>query len=72
MDLDFTGKIALITGAGNGIGRAAALGFAKAGARVVVVDRDAAGRFTDDAGRGFIRDMLVALEAWTRQTGRKT
>jgi NAD(P)-dependent dehydrogenase (short-subunit alcohol dehydrogenase family) len=41
MELDFTGKIAVITGAGNGIGRATALAFAKSGAKVVVVDRDA-------------------------------
>ena len=33
--MDFTGKVALITGAGNGIGRAAALAFASRGARVV-------------------------------------
>jgi NAD(P)-dependent dehydrogenase (short-subunit alcohol dehydrogenase family) len=33
----------LITGAGNGIGRATALGFARDGATVVVVDRDTAG-----------------------------
>lgn len=41
--MDFKGKVALITGAGNGIGRAAALGFAKRGAKVVVVDRDVQG-----------------------------
>jgi NAD(P)-dependent dehydrogenase (short-subunit alcohol dehydrogenase family) len=41
--MDFKGKVALITGAGNGIGGATAVGFARDGARVVVVDRDTAG-----------------------------
>jgi NAD(P)-dependent dehydrogenase (short-subunit alcohol dehydrogenase family) len=40
--MDFKGKVALITGAGNGIGRAAALLFAARGAEVVAVDLDAA------------------------------
>ncbi|EEP77828.1 peroxisomal hydratase-dehydrogenase-epimerase [Uncinocarpus reesii 1704] len=35
---DFTGKVALITGAGNGLGRSYALLFAKLGAAVVVND----------------------------------
>jgi NAD(P)-dependent dehydrogenase (short-subunit alcohol dehydrogenase family) len=33
------GKVALITGAGSGLGRASALAFVAAGARVIVVDR---------------------------------
>jgi NAD(P)-dependent dehydrogenase (short-subunit alcohol dehydrogenase family) len=43
--MDFTGKVALVTGGGGDIGRACVLGFASRGAKVVVVDLDeAAGR----------------------------
>ena len=35
---DMEGKVALVTGAGSGIGRATALAFGKRGARVVVAD----------------------------------
>jgi NAD(P)-dependent dehydrogenase (short-subunit alcohol dehydrogenase family) len=35
---EFTGKVAFVTGAANGIGRAAALAFARVGASVVVAD----------------------------------
>jgi NAD(P)-dependent dehydrogenase (short-subunit alcohol dehydrogenase family) len=40
--MDFNDKVALITGAGNGIGRATALAFAARGANVVAVDKDGA------------------------------
>ena len=52
--MDFKGKVVLITGAGNGIGRASAIGFASRGAKVVIVDRDTAG---GEATAGILRQQ---------------
>jgi NAD(P)-dependent dehydrogenase (short-subunit alcohol dehydrogenase family) len=40
LNTDLTGKVALVTGAGSGIGRGAALELARAGARLGLLDRD--------------------------------
>ena len=40
---ELEGKVCLVTGGGNGLGAASALGLAAAGARVVLCDRDPAG-----------------------------
>ena len=40
MDLQLTGKVAVITGSGRGIGYASALALAREGARIVITDID--------------------------------
>ncbi|MFJ8882207.1 SDR family oxidoreductase [Streptomyces sp. NPDC102402] len=57
----FGGQLVLVTGAASGIGRATALAFAEAGARVVAVDRDAEGAArTADTAR-----TIGAPSAWS-------
>lgn len=43
MSMTFSGQVALVTGAANGIGRATALAFAEEGLKVVVADLDVTG-----------------------------
>ncbi|MEY3906822.1 MAG: hypothetical protein RIR59_1645 [Pseudomonadota bacterium] len=53
MNYGFDGKVALVTGASGGIGRASAIAFAVSGARVVVSD-------VNEAGGSETVDMIVA------------
>lgn len=53
-DLSLIGRMAIVTGAGSGIGRALAMGLAQAGASVVIAERDAA---TGDATAHAINSM---------------
>ena len=42
MDLRLNGRVAIVTGSGRGIGRAAVTAFAQEGVKVVVTDIDSA------------------------------
>ena len=65
--MDFKGKVAVVTGGGNGIGRAVALAFAQHGAKVVVVDRDGkAGEETAGSIRKLGGEALAVMADVTR------
>ena len=59
MSSEFSGKVAIVTGAGGGIGLATAKAFAKAGARVVIAEvQDELG---EEAARGIVAEGGQAI-----------
>lgn len=59
MAVELDGKVAIVTGAGRGIGRAIALELARLGARVVVNDLPA-GPGEDDVGDMVVKEILAS------------
>ncbi len=65
MNMQEDGRVAVVTGAGSGIGRAIALGYANAGVRVAIIDRNEASLFETEGlirgGGGFARGYVLDL-----------
>ena len=62
MTIDFSGQVALVTGAGNGMGRAHALALAERGARVVVIDPGGA-EVAGHGGTGDAAKVVAEIQA---------
>ena len=61
---DFTGKVAIVTGGGSGIGEATALTMARSGAKVVVADydKDAGDRVTEEIRAEGAEATFIAVD----------
>lgn len=74
----FEGKVAIVTGAGKGIGRASAVAFAVEGASVAIADIDAAAGgetrqiIEDNGGRALFIEGDIADEAFVKRVVAET
>lgn len=60
MSVDLSGKVAIVTGSGAGLGRAEAVALARAGARVVLNDLPGAAEEAAEEIRGFGGEAVIA------------
>jgi len=71
MQFDFSGQVAIVTGSGSGIGRAAALGFAANRARVISIDVKGAEETANAIRAEGGESLAIAMDvrdsaAWTK------
>lgn len=71
--VDLTGKVAYVTGAASGIGRAAAIAFAEAGADVALVDvnQDGLEQTAEQVGKLCRRTLVVRADVSSDQETRR-